>query len=346
MFAITCNGFVLLAALVVSLMLWYHLVRLRFDHIGQPWSTALGFIHAALTVASVVALWPPSDEVYREVPHTFLFLWVVILAGSNAVLAAGFYNDRLAHDLNATLGNWIRRGGFWGNHFSSRYDEDWVGTRDNGWAAWALAFALLVTVSWWMQGSLPPPPTAVDRQPSALQQLSAGAEQLYTGTNTPVEAALRWWNSGSVARTARAIASTDFALPAYPKSRSWFWLTLFAIFYALFANVWCRRDGVAAGFERIGSWFQWRRRRPSVVSGVSTPAPMPTPAPAAVATTTATPAHGVEAPAAAQSGSIKGVVEAVIGPLKGLAREVTKEAVAEGIWETIPRTIAGWLKKK
>lgn len=347
MFVITCNGFILLASLVASLVLWYHLVRSRFDHFGRSWSMALGLPHAALTAASVVALWPPSEEVYREVPSTFLFMWMVILAGINCLLAAGFYNNWLAHHLNATLGNWIRRGGFWGNHFSSRYDEKWVSTRDNGWAVWALAFALLVAVSWWTQGSLPKPPAAVDAQPSTLQQLSAGTEKLYAGTNTPVEAVLRWWNSGSVARTARAVASAEFDLPAYPKSRSWFWLTLLAIPYALFANLWCRRDGVAAGFVWIGSWFKWRRKRPSVFSGVSTQAPMPTPTPATVAATAAVPAHGAAVePKAAVGGAAKGVVEAVIGPFKGLAREVVKEAVAEGIWETIPRTIAGWLKKK
>lgn len=260
------NIFVLFGVLTASLCLGYALLGDCLSRkLGRP-DRASYLALPLIQMVAYVTIWVfVVRSPYRATPVSFFTLWCLILVGVNLAFLIGIVHQGAAENIRKVLYNFVKIGGFWGNHGVQPNNPHRPTTRHNAWGMFALAFCvfaffclILHRSSWYwdLDGLL--------KTPESIERLAKERPERFTGT--PLGSFLDWLKA-----TPQDSPST--VLQLYPRSDSWFWLTLTALGWAIFANLWCRRESIPETAHWLADKLSWWSDE-SVATGSSGPEPL------------------------------------------------------------------------
>lgn len=149
---------------------------------------------------------------YRLVPWWYLGYWIIIFSVVNLWFIISSFRLDWSKSTGLAFAHFVRKGGFWGNHFSKPDNTKYPGTRHNFWGNCSLFVWFLLIISllcsrspWhkdlktkqkWISDTSKNLEATVTKEGTSLKNeaLSFFKEQ-YKGTNTPIEKALEKWNA-------------------------------------------------------------------------------------------------------------------------------------------------------
>ncbi len=316
------NAFVFFGVLLASWIGGFAVLGVRYQYYDfrrrpwqrENWPLSLAFSCLPLMVAiSIVAMLRyVLTAGYRAIPEAFFWICGGVLIVSNVAIAIGCWSYRWAQKLSEIVRDWRHYGGFWGNWFSQRDNRRFPGTRSNfwGWQALWLWVAVFVAAgfhggSWYFD----------------IGDFSGWLSRCWTSIVATAREAYHGTFLDDLLGSAGAPAEPPSAaavLPLYPRSDSWFWVSLATFIWAIFANLVCRRDQAFALGAWLWSWVS-RKRTPAVVAGV-------TPAPSVTVPPTSLPAGPVSPPT-------------VTAEPTSFRRELVKEIGAEAVVSAAGRVL-------